>query len=50
MAPAELQVNKSQKQSCPFFWGRKLIDKVAEEIRAAIKNPKEAIFKPEAEG
>jgi len=32
------------------FWGRTLIDKVAEEILAAIKNPKEAIFKPEQEG
>ena len=32
------------------FWGRTLIDTVAEEILAAIKNPKEAIFKPEQEG
>jgi len=32
------------------FWGRKLIDKVAEDILSAIKNPKEAIFKPEQEG
>ncbi|UCG67839.1 MAG: hypothetical protein JSW12_17295 [Deltaproteobacteria bacterium] len=32
------------------FWGRKLIDKVAEDILFAIKNPKEAIFKPEEEG
>jgi nucleoside 2-deoxyribosyltransferase len=32
------------------FWGRTLIDRLAEEIRAAIKNPKEAIFKPEQEG
>jgi len=32
------------------FWGRTLIDRLAEEILAAIKNPKEAIFKPEQEG
>ena len=32
------------------FWGRKLIDKVAEDILSAIKNPKEAIFKSEEEG
>jgi len=32
------------------FWGRNLIDKVAEEILSAIKNPKEAIFKPEEQG
>jgi hypothetical protein len=32
------------------FWGTKLIDKVADEILAAIKNPKGAIFKPEQEG
>jgi hypothetical protein len=48
--PGELQVGKSQKQSCPFFWGRKLIDRLAEEILAAIKSPKEAIFKPEEQG
>ncbi len=28
------------------FWGQKLIDKVAENILSAIKNPEEAIFKP----
>lgn len=28
------------------FWGQKLIDKVAENILSAIKNPDEAIFKP----
>ena len=27
------------------FWGQKLIDKVAENILSAIKNPEEAIFK-----
>jgi len=32
------------------FWGRTLIDKVAEGILAALKNPTEAIFKPEEEG
>lgn len=31
------------------FWGEKLIDKVAENILSAIKNPKEAIFKGEGE-
>jgi hypothetical protein len=28
------------------FWGQKLVDKVAENILSAIKNPEEAIFKP----
>jgi hypothetical protein len=27
------------------FWGTKLIEKVAENILSAIKNPEEAIFK-----
>ena len=27
------------------FWGQKLLDKVAENILSAIKNPEEAIFK-----
>jgi hypothetical protein len=27
------------------FWGTKLIDKVAENIQSALKNPEEAIFK-----
>jgi hypothetical protein len=32
------------------FWGRKLIEKVAESILSAIKHPEEAIFKSEQEG
>lgn len=32
------------------FWGKKLIEKVAENILSAIKNPEEAIFKSEEEG
>ncbi len=31
------------------FWGKKLLDKVAENILSAIKNPEEAIFKGEGE-
>ncbi len=31
------------------FWGKKLIEKVAENILSAIKNPEEAIFKSEEE-
>jgi hypothetical protein len=27
------------------FWGKKLLDKVAENILSAIRNPEEAIFK-----
>jgi hypothetical protein len=27
------------------FWGQKLIDKVAENIVSALKNPEEAVFK-----
>jgi hypothetical protein len=27
------------------FWGQKLIDKVAENIVSAVKNPEEAVFK-----
>jgi hypothetical protein len=30
------------------FWGKKLMDKVAENILSAIQNPAEAIFKGEA--
>ena len=29
------------------FWGTKLIDKVAENILSALKNPEEAVFKTE---
>jgi len=32
------------------FWGNKLIEKVAENILSAIKNPEEAIFKRHSEG
>ena len=32
------------------FWGHKLIDKLAENILSAIKNPEEAIFKEPSEG
>jgi len=32
------------------FWGNKLIDKLAENILSAIKNPEEAIFKEPSEG
>ncbi len=27
------------------FWGQKLIDKIADNIRSAIKNPEDAIFR-----
>jgi hypothetical protein len=29
------------------FWGQKLIDKVADNIRSAVTNPEDAIFKIE---
>ena len=32
------------------FWGNKLIDKLAENILSAIKNPEEAIFREPSEG
>ena len=32
------------------FWGTKLVEKVAENILSALKNPEEAVFKAPAEG